>query len=110
MTLVERLEQIVNEINLNLAGSYLNKIQCLSEYDYLFSFSKSKSPSILISLNVKNPFVKTTNQKFMFNTSNQFYLRIKNKLLNSLFLKANVFNNDNILELQFIKTRRSISL
>ena len=104
MTLVERLEKIVNEINLNLAGSYLNKIQCLSEYDYLFSFSKSKSPSILISLNVKNPFVKTTNQKFMFNTSNQFYLRIKNKLLNSLFLKANVFNNDNILELQFIKT------
>ena len=78
MTLVERLEKIVNEINLNLAGSYLNKIQCLSEYDYLFSFSKSKSPSILISLNVKNPFVKTTNQKFMFNTSNQFYLRIKN--------------------------------
>ena len=82
MTLVERLEKIVSEINLKLAGSYLNKIQCLSEYDYLFSFSKSKSPSILISLNVKNPFIRITNQKFMFNTSNQFYLRIKNKLLN----------------------------
>ena len=104
MTFLERLKSQVKEINANLAGSYLNKIQCLSEYDYIFSFSKSKSPSIFISLNVKNPFLRITNKKFLFNTTNQFYTRLKTKLLNSLFLKANIHNDDNILELEFIKT------
>lgn len=104
MTYIERLKENVDEINASLSGTYLNKIQCLSDYDYLFSFSKSKSKSIFISLNVKNPFLKITDKKFYFNTSNSFFLRLKAKLLNSLFLKASIYNEDNILELEFIKT------
>lgn len=104
MTFIERLKNNVNEINESLSGTYLNKIQCLSDYDYLFTFSKSKSKNILISLNVKNPFLRLTDKKFYFNTSNSFFLRLKAKLLNSLFLKANAYNDDNILELEFIKT------
>lgn len=104
MTFLERLNGLVDEINKEVAGSYLNKIQCLSDYDYLFSFSKSKAPSIFISLNVKNPFLKVTKNKFSFNSNNPFYQRIKVKLLNSLFLRASTFNDDNILALEFIKT------
>ena len=104
MTFLERLKNIVNEINETLPLTYLNKIQCLSDYDYVFSFSKSKSKNIFISLNVKNPFVKLTDKKFMFNTTNSFFVRLKNKLLNSLFIKASLYNDDNILELEFVKT------
>ena len=104
MTFIERLKENINEINSSLSGTYLNKIQCLSDYDYLFSFSKSKSKGIFISLNVKNPFLKLTDKKFLFNQSNAFFLRLKAKLLNSLFLKASIYNDDNILELEFIKT------
>ena len=104
MTFIERLKENINEINSSLSGTYLNKIQCLSDYDYLFSFSKSKSKGIFISLNVKNPFLKLTDKKFLFNQSNAFFLRLKGKLLNSLFLKASIYNDDNILELEFIKT------
>lgn len=104
MTFIERLKENINEINSSLSGTYLNKIQCLSDYDYLFSFSKSKSKGIFISLNVKNPFLKLTDKKFLFNQNNAFFLRLKAKLLNSLFLKASIYNDDNILELEFIKT------
>ena len=104
MTFLERLKNIVNEINETLPLTYLNKIQCLSDYDYVFSFSKSKSKNIFISLNVKNPFVKLTDKKFMFNTTNSFFVRLKTKLLNSLFIKASLYNDDNILELEFVKT------
>ena len=104
MQIIEETKNKVEEINTLLKGTYLNKIQSLSEYDYLFSFSKSKSPSLFISLNVKNPFFRLTDKKFYFNNSNAFFIRLKNKLLNSLFLKASIYNDDNILALEFIKT------
>lgn len=104
MNLKEKLEQTIVEINKSNKGTYLNKIQCLSEYDYLFSFSRAQTKEILISLNVKNPFVKLTKDKYSFNDSSSFFNRLKVKLLNSLFLGASSINDDNILKLDFLKT------
>lgn len=104
MKITERLQLIADQINTAHAGSYLNKIVCLSEYDYLLSFSKTKGQHILLSLNVKIPFVKVTDKKFSFNDQNSFHQKLKAKLLNACFLHASVYNSDNILSLEFIKT------
>lgn len=104
MQIIEHLEQIVNEINTSLKGSYLNRIESFNEYDYIFRFSRSKAPAIFITLNVKNPFVSLINKKFNFGTITPFYSRLKTKLLNSCLLGASTFNDDNILKLDFLKT------
>lgn len=104
MKIIEKLQENINKINTELKNSYLNRISCLSEYDYLFSFSKPRSNSILLSLNIKNPFLTLTNKKYLFNESNSFYLKLKTKLQNSYFLGASIYNNDNILALDFLKT------
>ena len=104
MKIIEKLTENIEEINSELKNSYLNRITCLSEYDYLFSFSKPRTRSILISLNIKNPFLRLTNKKFLFNESNPFYIKLKTKLQNSYFLGASILNNDNILVLDFLKT------
>ena len=96
MKIIEKLQENINKINTELKNSYLNRISCLSEYDYLFSFSKPRSNSILLSLNIKNPFLTLTNKKYLFNESNSFYLKLKTKLQNSYFLGASIYNNDNI--------------
>ena len=104
MLLVEKLQETVDEINSKLKGSYLNKIECLNEYDYILRFSYNKENSIFISLNVKNPFVALLKKKYNFASSSAFYQRIKNKLLNACLLGASILNNDNILMLEFLKT------
>ena len=104
MKIIEKLQENINKINTELTNSYLNRISCLIEYDYLFSFSKPLSNSILLSLNIKNPFLTLTNKKYLFNESNSFYLKLKTKLQNSYFLGASIYNNDNILALDFLKT------
>lgn len=104
MKIIEKLTILVDSINQELKGSYLNRIICLSEYDYLFQFSKPNSNSILISLNIKNPFIKLTNHKFLFNETNPFFAKLKAKLSNAYFLGASILNEDNILVLDFIKT------
>ena len=43
MLIIDRLNFIVNEINETLKGSYLNRIECLDEYDYIFRFSESET-------------------------------------------------------------------
>ncbi|MBP5694316.1 MAG: NFACT family protein, partial [Bacilli bacterium] len=103
MLLNERLEQIVNDINNELRGSYLNRIECLSEFDYVFKFSRSKAKSLFISLNSKNPFVTLINKTYTFSSSSVFYQRIKNKLSNACLINASTVNDDNILSLEFTK-------
>ena len=104
MLIIDRLNSIVSEINDTLKGSYLNRIECLDEYDYIFRFSRSKSKSIFISLNVRNPFVVLLDKKYTFSYVSNFYTKLKTKLLNSCLLSASTLNNDNILVLEFLKT------
>lgn len=104
MKVIERLELNINEIKKTLVGSYLNKIECYNDFDYMFKFSYSKAPSVFISLNVKNPFIALINKRFNFNTITPFYSRLKSKLLNACLIDASLVNNDNILKLDFLKT------
>lgn len=104
MLIVDRLNLIVNEINESLKGSYLNRIECLNEYDYIFRFSRAKEKSIFISLNVRNPFIELLTKKYNFSSSSSFYAKLKTKLLNSCLTNAFVLNNDNIIVLEFNKT------
>lgn len=104
MNKVERLNELVTKMNESLAGSYLNKIQCLSEYDYVFEFSRPRTENLFISLNIKNPFVRLIHKKFLFNSTSSFFQRLKSKLQNANFRKASVYNDDNILCLEFYKT------
>lgn len=103
MLIQEKLEQIISIINKELKGSYLNRIECLSEFDYIFRFSRSKSKSIFISLNSKNPFVTLIDERYAFSSTSSFYQKIKFKLANSCLLNASTINNDNILCLEFSK-------
>ncbi len=104
MLIVDRLNLIVNEINQFLKGSYLNRIECLNEYDYIFRFSRAKEKSIFISLNVRNPFIELLTKKYNFSSSSSFYIKLKAKLLNACLTNAYVLNNDNIIVLEFNKT------
>ena len=63
MDIVTSLKLKTHAINDKLKGTYLNKIQCLGEYDYIFTFSKSKNFDVFISLNVKNPFLRINTNK-----------------------------------------------
>ena len=103
MLIQEKLEEIVSNINKDLKGSYLNRIECLSEFDYIFRFSRSKAKSIFISLNSKNPFVSLIDERYTFSSTSSFYQKIKNKLANSCLLGAKALNDDNILCLEFSK-------
>lgn len=104
MLITEHLQNIVNEINETLKGSYLNRIESFNDYDYVLRFSRSKAPAIFITLNVKNPFVALIKSKYNFGTITPFYSRLKTKLLNSCLIGASAFNADNILKLDFLKT------
>lgn len=104
MKAVEKLQEFCDEINSIHHLSYLNKIVCLTQYDYLFEFSRNKKANILISLNVKNPFLRITEHKFNSNETNAFHQKLKAKLLNACFINASVVNDDNILSLEFVKT------
>lgn len=104
MTIIEKLEETIKDINTNFSGTYLNRIQQLSEHDFLFTFSRQKNKNLLISINLLNPFIKLVDDKFIENVNTPFFQRIKTKLINALFKGAKLVNSDNILQLEFIKT------
>jgi len=100
----EHLETIANDINENFSASFLSKLQQLSSYDFLLGFSRGKSKNLIISINLNNPFVLISEDKFLQNQNGSFFQRIKAKLFNAFFKEATLLNNDNILCLKFIKT------
>ena len=104
MNTIEHLKEKSNEINDLFKDSFLNKFQQISNFDFLLGFSKGKSTSLLISINLKNPFVETINQKFLENINGVFFQHLKSKLMNAMFRGSTLINNDNILCLSFIKT------
>ena len=104
MKSIEKLGLLCDEINKVHHLSYLNKIVCLTQYDYLFEFSRNKKENILVSMNVKNPFLKVTDKKFNSNETNPFHIKLKSKLLNACFIEAKIINKDNIVSFEFIKT------
>jgi len=104
MNIKEHLEQIKDEINDSFKDSFLSKMQQLSAYDFLFSFSKGKNKNLLISLNLLSPFVMLNEEKFLQNQNEVFFQHLKARILNSYFKEATLVNEDNILSLRFIKT------
>ena len=104
MNKIEFLKDRVNEINENLRGAYLNKINEISSLDYLFSFSRSSAKNLFISLSSPLPFIKLVDKKYKESLSSLFLQVLKTKLLNSCFIEASVYNEDSIIDLKFIKT------
>ena len=104
MTIIENLEQLSKQINLLFKGSFLNKMQQISNYDFLFGFSKGKDKSLLISINVPTPFIKVISETYIQNENSIFFQHLKARLMNASFRGSNILNSDNILVLDFIKT------
>src|SRR5574344_664522 len=104
MTIIENLEQLSSQINSLFKGSFLNKMQQISNYDFLFGFSKGKDKSLLISINIPTPFVKIINEGYSQNENSTFFQHLKSRLMNASFRGSNVLNSDNILVLDFVKT------
>jgi len=104
MNIKEHLETVKNHINRNFADSFLSKLQQLSSYDFLFGFSRGKNNNLVISLNLNNPFVLLSEDKFLQNQNGVFFQHLKAKLFNAYFKEATLLNDDNILCLRFIKT------
>lgn len=104
MTNIEHLKETSEKINKLFKDSFLNKIQQLSNHDFLFGFSKGKNFSIIVSINLLNPFIEITDQKFLQNVNSLFFQRLKNKIMNSSFKGCYLLNNDNIICLQLLKT------
>lgn len=104
MNKIEFLKNRINEINENLKGAYLNKINELSSLDYLFSFSRSSAKSLFLSLSSPLPFIKLIDKKTKESLSSLFLQILKIKLLNSCFIEASIYNDDSIIDLKFIKT------
>ena len=104
MNKIDFLKIRTSEINENLRGAYLNKINEISSLDYLFSFSRSSAKHLLISLYSPLPFLKLIDKKYKETLSSMFLQVLKTKLLNSCFIEASIYNNDSIIDLKFIKT------
>lgn len=104
MTIVEHLKTISNEINDTFGGTFVNKIFAATNDSFIMKFSHSKNKSLIISLNNLNPFVKVSSLPNNFSINNAFINRLKTKLLNAHLIKSEVFNDDNILSLEFRKT------
>lgn len=100
----ENLLKEIAQINKEFEHSFVNKIQQISPNDFLFVFSKNKGQSLLISVNLTIPFIKIIDKKFSQNNISTFFNILKQKLNNAIFLEATSLNDDNILNLQFIKT------
>ncbi len=104
MNKINYLKNKINQINHFLKGAYINKILEISNLDYLFIFSRSSAPSLLISLNSPNPFFSLLNNKIKTSLSSLFLQHLKNKLMNSCFIEASLYNDDSIIDFKFIKT------
>ncbi len=104
MNKIDFLKNRIEEINENLKGAYLNKINELSSLDYLFSFSRSNAKHLLLSLTSQLPFVSLIDKKYKETLSSLFLHNLKSKLLNSCFIEASIYNSDSIIDFKFIKT------
>lgn len=104
MNNIEYLSQQISEINEKFKNSFLNRIQSLTNSDFLFGFSKGREDNLLISIFPNNPFIRVIKDKFLINLNSPFINRIKTKIYNSKFLEATLINNDNIIKLSFLKT------
>lgn len=104
MTNIEHLIQIKDKINSLFKGSFLNKLQQITNNDFLLGFSKGKEQNILISLNLQDPFIELISIKFTQNINGFFFQHLKTRILNANFFGARILNNDNILCLDFVKT------
>lgn len=104
MNIHENLELVTKSMNEAFAGSFLNKFQQLSTYDFFMGFSKGKSSNVVLSINLRSPFIKITDDKFTQNQNSAFFQKIKSRIFNAFLLKVSLLNNDNIVCLDFIKT------
>lgn len=104
MNKIEFLKDRVYLINESLKGAYVNKIIEVTSSDFEFIFSRSQSPSLIISLNSSSPFIKLTKEKYKSTLSSLFFTQLKNKLINSCFIEASLYNEDSIIDLKFIRT------
>lgn len=104
MTNIDHLTEIKDKLNCLYKGSFLNKLQQITNCDFLLGFSKGKDQSVIISVNLQNPFVEFTDLKFTQNINGIFFQHLKSRIMNGTFHGARILNNDNILCLDFIKT------
>ncbi len=104
MNKIDFLNEKLEIINSTFSKTYLNKIQEITSLDFIFTFSKNKDKSLFISLNSQNPFISISNYKNKDSFNDLFLNILKPKLLQSLFEKASLYNNDSIVDLYFIKT------
>lgn len=104
MNKLDYLNEKIYIVNETLKGSYLNKINEVSSLDYVFSFSKNSKNKLLISLTSVSPFFSLINKNINVSLSSLFFQSLKNKLLNSKFLGASLYNQDSIVDFHFLKT------
>lgn len=104
MNKIDFLKNRCIEINAELKNTYVNKINEISSLDFSFSFSKSHSKTLYLSLNSPLPFLKLDEKKIKSSLASQFLFNLKNKLLNSMFLDVSLLNDDSIYDLHFTKT------
>ena len=104
MNKLDFLNEKINKLNSLYKKTYLNKIQEITSFDFLFTFSKNKNESLFISLNTQNPFIDSINFKSKDSFNSLFLNSLKSKLIQGMFEEASLFNNDSIVDLYFIKT------
>lgn len=104
MTNIDHLIKIEGKLNSLFKGSFLNKLQQITNNDFLLGFSKGKEQSAIISVNLQNPFIELTDRKYLQNINGTFFQHLKARIMNSSFHGARILNNDNILCLDFVKT------
>lgn len=104
MTNIDHLNAIKDKLNSLYKGSFLNKLQQITNCDFLFGFSKGKDQSVIVSVNLQNPFVEFTSIKFTQNINETFFQHLKSRIMNATFHGARVLNSDNILCFDFVKT------
>ena len=104
MNKLDFLTEKINKLNTLYKKTYLNKIQEITSFDFLFTFSKNKNESLFISLNTQNPFIDSINFKSKDSFNSLFLNSLKSKLIQGMFEEASLFNNDSIVDLYFIKT------
>ncbi len=103
MNNVNFLKNTVEDLSNTFSNYYVNKIQALTNFDFLFLFSKSSLGSIFVSINPAFPFLKLNKKKFTISNQQYFLNKIKPKIENSKLIKIEVLNNDNIVAFHFDK-------
>lgn len=103
MNNVDFLKNTVEDLSNTFTNCYVNKIQALTNFDFLFMFSKNSLGSIFVSINPTFPFLKLNKKKFTISNQQYFLNKIKPKIENSKLVNIEVLNNDNIVAFHFDK-------